>query len=66
MEGVFAWVVVVEDYVDDLVLLEDESVGVGGVDGGVVGGWAGGEGGVECWDDGASVGYSVEGGAGGC
>ena len=60
VEGVFAWVVVVEDDLDDLVLLEDEGVGVGGVDGGVEGGGAGGEGGVEGGHFGADVGDVVE------
>lgn len=35
VEGVFAGVVVVEDDFDDLVLAEDEGVGVGTVDDGV-------------------------------
>ena len=60
-----AGVVVVEDDVDDLVVLEDEGVGVGGVDGGVGGIGAGGEGGVEGGDFGEDIGDGVEGGAGG-
>lgn len=35
VEGVFAWVVVVEDDLDNLVFAEDEGVGVGTVDDGV-------------------------------
>lgn len=38
VEGVFAVVVVVEDYFDNLVLLKDKGVGVDAVDGGVLGG----------------------------
>ena len=64
MEGVFAGVGVVEDDVDDLVLGEDEGVGVDAVDGGVGGCGAGCEGGVEGGDFGADVGYVVEEGAG--
>lgn len=60
VEGVLARVIVVEDDFDDLVLLEDEGVGVGGVDGGVEGGGAGGEGGVEGGHFGADVGDVVE------
>ena len=60
-----AGVVVVEDDVDDLVALEDEGVGVGGVDGGVGGICTGREGGVEGGDFGGDVGDGVEGGAGG-
>ena len=60
VEGVLARVVVVEDDFDDLVLLEDEGVGVGGVDGGVEGGGAGRQGGVEGGHFGADVGDVVE------
>ena len=63
MKGVFAWVVIIEHYIDNLVLLKNESVGVGGVDGCVIGCEASGEGGVKGWDFGAGVGYSIEGGA---
>ncbi len=64
VEGVFALVGVVEDDVDDVVVGEDEGVGVGAVDGGVGGCGAGGEGGEEGGDFGADVGYVVEEGAG--
>lgn len=60
----FAWVVIVEDYVYDLVVGEDEGVGVGAVDGRGGGVAAGGEGGEESGDFGADVGYGVEEGAG--
>ena len=60
MEGVFACVVVVEDYLYDFVVLEDVGVGVDAVDGGVVGEVAGGESSVEGWYDRADVGYIVE------
>lgn len=47
MEGVFSGIVVVEDDFDDLVVAEDELVGVRAVYGGVGGVGAGGEDGVE-------------------
>lgn len=63
MEGVLSWVVVVEDDFDDLVVGEDELVGVGAVDHGVGGVCACGEDGVEGWDFGSDVGLVVEEGA---
>ena len=65
VEGVFAWVVVVEDDFDGLVFGEDEGVGVGAVDVGDVCGCGGCEGGVEGWDFGGDVGGIVEEGTGG-
>ena len=60
MERVAAFVVVVEDDFDHVVLLEDEGVGIGAVDNGVGGEGAGGEGGVEGGDFWAGVGMVVE------
>ena len=63
MEGMFSWVVAVEDDVDYLALFKDERVGVFGVDAGIGGGKAGSEGSVESGDFRADVGYVIEGGA---
>ena len=60
VEGVFAWVVVVEDYFDDLVLGEDEGVGVVSVDERVCCVGAGGKGGVESGDLRRNVGNVVD------
>lgn len=60
MEGVLARIVVVKNDFDDLVLLEDEGVGVRGVDGGIEGGGARGENGVEGGHFGSNVGDVVE------
>ena len=66
VEGVLARVEVVDDDVDDLVLLQDERVRVGAVDGWVGGVLARAEDGVEGGDLGGDVGDVVEEGAGGC
>jgi hypothetical protein len=60
VEGVTAGVVVVDDYFDDLVLLENEWVGVFAVDGGIVGVCAAGEGSVKSGDLGSDVGDIIE------
>lgn len=64
MEGMTAWVDVVDDDFDDLVFFQDEAVRVGAVNGWVGGEGAGGEGRVEGWDFGVGVGYVVEEGTG--
>lgn len=64
VEGVLAGVVVVDDYVDDVVVGEDEGVGEFAVDDGVGGVGAGGEGGVEGWHLWGGVADVVEEGAG--
>ena len=63
MEGVFARVVVVDDDVNDLALVEDKSVGVGGVYFWLHGAFAGTEGAVESGHFRADVGDVVEGSA---
>lgn len=60
VEGMFAWVVVVEDDLDDLILAEDEGIGVGTVDDGIHRGRLGGQGGVEGRDDWTDVSAIVE------
>lgn len=60
MEGVAARVEVVDDKLDDLVLLEDNRVGVAAVDGGVGGIFAGVEDRVQRGNLGAGVGDVVE------
>jgi hypothetical protein len=60
MKGMAAGVVVVDDYFDDLVLLEDEWVGIFAVDGGVVGICATCKGCVKSGDFGSDVGDIVE------
>ena len=60
VERVAAFVVVVEDDFNDVVLFEDEGVGVGAVDDGIGGEGAGSKGSVESWDFGTRVGVVVE------
>lgn len=66
MEGMFSRVVIVEDDLDDLVVAEDELIGMGAVDEGVGCVGAGGEDGVEGGDFGSDIGFVVEEGAVGC
>lgn len=60
MEGMLAWIVVVENDLDDLALLEDEGVRVAAVDCGVRGGVVSRESRVKTWDLGLNVGDVVE------
>jgi hypothetical protein len=60
MERMFAWVVVVKDYFDDLILGEDKRIGVVSVDERVCGIGAGGKGGVEGGDFRRNVGNVVD------
>ena len=55
VEGMFASVVVVQDNLDDLILAEDEGIGVGTVDERVYRSRIGGNGGVEGRDNWADV-----------
>jgi hypothetical protein len=64
VEWVLAWVVVVDDDVDDLVVREDEGVRELAVDAGIGGNVASAEGGEESGDFGGLVGDVVEEGAG--
>lgn len=64
MEWVFASVEVVEDNVNDLVLLENERVGVAAIDFNVVGSGTGSEGRVEGRHERLHVGHVVDEGAG--
>ena len=60
MKGVFAFVVIVEHNLDDLVLLEDEGVGVRPIDSGVRCSGAGGKSCVEGRDLGRNIAQVVE------
>lgn len=60
VEGMFASVVVVEDDLDDLILAEDEGIGIGTVDEGVYRSRIGGHGGVEGRDNWADVSAVIE------
>lgn len=60
VERVFAGVIVVEDYLDDLVLFENVSVNIGSVDGSIGGRGTSGKSSVESWDFGLYVGNIVE------
>ena len=55
-----ARVVVVENYLYNVVVLEHMGIGIGAIDGVVVGQVASGEGSVQSWDFGPDVGYIVE------
>lgn len=63
VEGVLAFICVVEDDVDDGAVGEDKRVGVGAVDGGVGGCRACAKGGEKGGNFGADVGYVVKEGA---
>lgn len=60
MERMFAGVIVVEDYLDNLVFFENVSVNVGSVDGSVGGRGPSGKSSVKRWDFGPYVGNIVE------
>lgn len=60
VEGMFASVVVVQDNLDDLILAEDESIGVGTVNQGRYCSRIGGQGGVEGRDNRTDVSAIVE------
>ena len=60
VEGMLAWIIVVEDDLDDLALLEDEGVRIAAVDCGIRGGVASRESRVKSWDLGLDVSDVVE------
>lgn len=60
VERMFAGVIVVEDYLDNLVLFENVSVNIGSVDGSIGGRGTSCKSSVESWDFGLYVGNVVE------